>query len=250
MLDSSWSMLAKTHGRETRWDRAIAEARRIAASSDQVAIATTADGLVQGLTDDSVLVEAALARLAPRRSLIPRGRPFPACEAVHFITDGAVAHHLDQSSSCTRCSRQSTMSRLPHSTCADARGRRARPGRRKSRAPISRSRTSRKTADRPHHAVARQDAGRREQHVSRAGEAYRQIVPLTRQGDPALHAHVDAPENALDVDDDGFAWIARAPPLAVRWLAIIRSGSGGCSPTTRCPRDLCCAGGIQSAARM
>ena len=28
-------------------------------------------------------------------------------------------------------------------------------------------------------------------------------MPLTRQGDPALHAHVDAPENALDIDDDG-----------------------------------------------
>ena len=32
------------------------------------------------------------------------------------------------------------------------------------------------------------------QHTSlAAGEAYRQIVPLDRQGDPALHAHVDAP---------------------------------------------------------
>src|SRR4029079_8254927 len=47
VLDSSWSMRAKPHGREPRWERAVAEARRIAASSDQVAIATTADGLVQ-----------------------------------------------------------------------------------------------------------------------------------------------------------------------------------------------------------
>ena len=38
-------MLAKTRGGETRWDRALAEARRVAASSDQVALATTADGL-------------------------------------------------------------------------------------------------------------------------------------------------------------------------------------------------------------
>ena len=30
VLDSSWSMRAKTKGSDTRWDRAIAEARRIA----------------------------------------------------------------------------------------------------------------------------------------------------------------------------------------------------------------------------
>jgi len=48
-----------------------------------------------------------------------------------------------------------------------------------------------------------------------AGETYRQVVPLARQGDPALHAHIDAPDNALDVDDDGYAWIARARPLSV-----------------------------------
>ena len=67
VLDSSWSMLAKTRGRETRWDRAIAEARRIAATTEQVAIATTADGLVQGLTDDAVLVESALGTTLARR---------------------------------------------------------------------------------------------------------------------------------------------------------------------------------------
>jgi hypothetical protein len=41
------------------------------------------------------------------------------------------------------------------------------------------------------------------------------VVPLVRRGDPDLHAHVEAADNALDVDDDGFAWIARAQPLAV-----------------------------------
>src|SRR5689334_19661608 len=39
VLDSSWSMLARTQGRDTRWDRAIAEARRIASTTEQVAIA-------------------------------------------------------------------------------------------------------------------------------------------------------------------------------------------------------------------
>src|SRR4029079_1096558 len=71
VLDSSWSMLARTQGRETRWDRAIAEARRVAATTEQVAIATTADGLVQGLSDDGALVDAAPGALAPARVRTP-----------------------------------------------------------------------------------------------------------------------------------------------------------------------------------
>jgi hypothetical protein len=68
VIDSSWSMLARTRGGDTRWDRALAEARRVAASSDQVAIATTADGVVEGPTDDPVLIESALGRLTPSGS--------------------------------------------------------------------------------------------------------------------------------------------------------------------------------------
>jgi hypothetical protein len=100
VLDSSWSMLAKARGRETRWDRAIAEARRIARSTDQVAIATTADGLVQGVTGDSVLVESALARLAPSAFGDTSWPAAPGVESVHFITDGAVPHHLDRVRAC------------------------------------------------------------------------------------------------------------------------------------------------------
>src|SRR4051812_13063754 len=96
VLDSSWSMRAKTNARDTRWDRAIAEARRIAASSDQVAIATTADGLVQGLTDDSVLVDSALGRLSPSAFGDTSWPTVSGVQSVHFITDGAVPHHLDR----------------------------------------------------------------------------------------------------------------------------------------------------------
>jgi len=48
---------------------------------------------------------------------------------------------------------------------------------------------------------------------------------------PDLVLIVDAPDNALDVDDDGFAWIARARPLSVvvvgehtEWLRRLVSG--------------------------
>src|SRR5260221_513272 len=67
VLDSSWSMLARTRGGDTRWTRAIAEARRLlsASSGGEVALATTADGLVEGPTPDLALIEAALDRVAP-----------------------------------------------------------------------------------------------------------------------------------------------------------------------------------------
>jgi hypothetical protein len=48
-----------------------------------------------------------------------------------------------------------------------------------------------------------------------AGEAYRQVIPLVRLGDAALSARIEAPQNALDVDDEGFAWIDRAQRMSV-----------------------------------
>src|SRR5258706_1544200 len=51
VIDSSWSMLARTRGGTTRWGRAIAEARRLTAASPRdVALPTTADGPVEGPT--------------------------------------------------------------------------------------------------------------------------------------------------------------------------------------------------------
>ena len=216
VLDSSWSMRAKTKGRDTRWDRAIAEARRIAASSDQVAIATTADGLVQGLTDDSVLVESALARLAPSAFGDTSWPTVSGVQTVHFVTDGAVPHHLDPSVvvhsvfesvnnvAITAFDVRSTLSaprRGPDSQVGTAYLEVANFAAKPQTVHITMFRGQGKIFD-SHSDLA-------------AGEAYRQVVPLARQGDPALHAHIEASDNALDVDDDGYAWIARARPLSV-----------------------------------
>ena len=67
VIDSSWSMGTETANGDTRWERAMAQARTLIAASagDEVALATTADGLVEGPTTDSVLLEAALDRIAP-----------------------------------------------------------------------------------------------------------------------------------------------------------------------------------------
>jgi len=216
VLDSSWSMLARTHGRETRWDRAVAEARRIAATTEQVAIATTADGLVQGLTDDVVLVESALSRLSPAGYGDTSWPAVSGVESVHFITDGAVSRHLDPSV-------------VVHSvfepvgnvaiTAFDVRSTLA-PGRRGPDAEVGTAYLEVANFSlKPqtvHITIVRGKATIADSRTDlSAGEAYRQVVPLARRGDPDLHAHVDASDNALDVDDDGFAWIARAQLLAV-----------------------------------
>jgi len=232
VLDSSWSMRARTQGRDTRWDRAIAEARRIAASSDQVAIATTADGLVQGLTDDSVLVESALARLAPSAFADTSWPTVSGVQSVHFVTDGAVPHHLDRSVvihsvfepvnnvAITAFDVRSTLTagrRGPDSQVGTAYLEIANFAGKAQTVHITMFRGKERIADSKTNLAA--------------GEAYRQVVPLARQGDPALHAHIEAPDNALDVDDDGYAWIARARPLSVvvvgehtEWIRRLLSG--------------------------
>ena len=75
-----------------------------------------------------------------------------------------------------------------------------------------------------------------------AGDAYRQVIPLARQGEPALRAHVEASQNALDADDDGFAWIGRAQRLSVvvvgehtEWLRRLFAADADVRPTFVAP---------------
>jgi len=219
VVDSSWSMLARTRSGETRWQRAIAEARRIAASAGgvPVAVATTADGLVQGATSDSTLIETALDRVTPAGgggSAWPR---LPGAD-VHFVTDGAVARPLDRDVVI-----HSVYEAAPNAgiTAFDVR------------------RTLDETAD--HEAylevvnfgqgqavrimVTRGTAPLLDRRVEMgAGEAFHQVMRLPRDGASDLSARIDASRDALDVDNVAFGWIA--PPLTVAvvgdstaWLA-------------------------------
>src|SRR3954470_287772 len=89
-IDSSWSMLARTRSGETRWDRALAEARRLAATASpgaEVAIATTGDGLLEAPTADTTVLDAALDRAVPAGA--GTGWPNVPGATVHLITDGA-----------------------------------------------------------------------------------------------------------------------------------------------------------------
>jgi hypothetical protein len=216
VIDSSWSMLAKTPGGETRWDRALAAARRIAAASDQVAIATTADGLIEGPTDDAVLVESAIAGLAPSAADASRWPAVAAMDAVHFITDGASARQLDRSVIV-----HSVFEPVPNVaiTAFDVRPSLG-PERRGSAAQIAEAYLEvANFAPAPQQVRIQLVRGNVTINDSRidmaAGEAYRQVIPLVRLGDAALSARIEAPQNALDVDDEGFAWIDRAQRMSV-----------------------------------
>lgn len=237
VIDSSWSMLAKTRGGPTRWDRAVAEARRIAAAAGDrpAALATTADGLVEGPTTDGTLLESALDRLAPYGGDATAWPELAGADEVHFLTDGTVARRLPDAV-------------IVHSVFEPA----ANVGITAFDVRPSGSSAEPADADRAADAylevanfgpaaqevrvtVTRGDAVVLDRRVSiAAGGALRQILPLARSDEAALQARVQAPENALEADDRAYAWIADARPAVVTvvgqdtaWLRPLVTGDPG-----------------------
>lgn len=211
VLDASWSMRARTPEGDTRWERAVAGARALALSAgSDVAIATTADGLVEGPTADTALVAAALDRLQPSGG---EGQAWPridGVDATHFFTDGALLRPIDPSVIVHSVFRPAA------NVAITAFG--ARPA------------TSSATSASAYLEIANYaDAGQRV-HVTvtrgttviadrwidmAAAEVSRQTLPLEPAGGATLRAHVSASANALDVDDDAVAWLASGDPITV-----------------------------------
>ena len=211
VVDSSWSMLARTGGGETRWDRAVAEARRLAAASDvEVALATTADGLVEGPTTDRVLIDTTLDRLSPAGGDATSWPQVGDGDAVHFITDGTIARLMDtgvivhsvfEPAANVAVTAFDVRPSLGSRYAGDAYLEVANfaPGPQRVRVTLTRGTAS--VFDRSFDMAS--------------GEALRQVIPLPRGADPSLRAHVEAPSNALAIDDDAFASIDGAQPLSV-----------------------------------
>ena len=92
VLDSSWSMRARLPAGGTRWDRAVEQARALAhASAAEIAVATTAEGVVEGPTGDRARIDRALTRLTPSGGPDGSWPRIADAESTHFFTDGAVA---------------------------------------------------------------------------------------------------------------------------------------------------------------
>ena len=212
VLDSSMSMSANTNDGRTRWQHAVALARRLMSSTGggDVSLATTGEGLVEGPTSDTALLESALDRLTPVGGTDVPWPRLTGIDAVHFITDGArerpldptvVVHSVFEAASNVAV----TAMAVRPATSADGGGEAYLEVANYSATPQS----VRITLTRGSESLVDQsvDMG--------AGEAARQVVPLAATGDPRLHAHVSAKQDALVEDDDAVAWIGAAQPLAV-----------------------------------
>jgi hypothetical protein len=220
VIDSSWSMLARTRGGGTRWDRAIAEARRVAAAAGgDVAVATTADGIVEGPTPDLTLIETALDRLSASGGGAATLPQLSGAE-VHLITDGAVARALDaavvvhsvhEAAANAGIIAFEVRPPLDGGTAHEAYLEVANFG------PPQQVRVT----------VTRGDSAIFERKIDMAaGEALQQVLRVARDGAPELRARISADNDALGADNEAFGWLQDAKPLTVAvvgsqttWLA-------------------------------
>jgi hypothetical protein len=211
VLDSSWSMRARTPEGDTRWQRAIAGARALALSAgSDVAVATTADGLVEGPTSDSALIATVFDRLEPAGG---EGQAWPRVDGVdvtHFFTDGALLRPLDPTvvvhsvfrpapnlSITAFGARPATSSADGASAYLEVANYAPEP----QRAHITVTRGSSVVADRWLDLAG--------------GQVSQQALPLAAAGGATLRARVSAPGNALDIDDEAVAWLVNGDPIAV-----------------------------------
>jgi hypothetical protein len=235
VLDSSWSMLARASG-GTRWDRAVGEARRLAAAAGgEVAIATTSDGMVEGPTTDRALLDAALERLTPG------GAPGPwpeldRADGVHFITDGGTPHPSDQPVTVHSVYEPASNVAI---TAFDVRTRD--DGRSEVFLEVTNFGPRRDTRI----VVRRGEAELLDRTLAiDDGQSARHVIPIPSGGEPRLTAAVTASDDALAIDNEAFAWIAAADPIRVTvvgpqtaWLARLLAQSQNVQPRFVAPAD-------------
>ena len=212
VLDSSWSMAARTSSGETRWQRAVRQARTLAAAAGggDVALATTADGLVEAPTSDLALIETAIDRLAPSGGEDAAWPRVPGADHVHFITDGATDRVLGK-----EVTLHSVFEAASNVAIVAFGARPAAAGAAAGEAYVQ---------------VANYSAAPRQVRLTvtrgttvlssntidmAAGEAVSQVVPLAAGGGARLIARVEASDDALAEDNEAFAWIDGADPLDV-----------------------------------
>ncbi len=211
VLDSSWSMLADTPGGGTRWDRAVQVARQLAISAggDDVALATTAEGLLEGPTADLALIETALGSIGPTGG-DDAGWPTLGGGAVtHFLTDGAVARSLDAGVEV-----HSVYAPAPNVaiTAFDIRRAAMPTGAHEAYLEID---NYAEVAQPVRLLVTRGTEVVTDTTVDMTpGEAVRQTLVLG-PGEPRLRARVTAEHNELTIDDEAVAWFVGAQPTAV-----------------------------------
>jgi hypothetical protein len=212
VLDSSLSMEAAAGRGQTRWTRAVGEARRLFASSSgaELALATTADGLVEGPTADLALLESALDRVKPGGGDAAAWPRLAGASAVHFVTDGAAARTVDAAVTVHTVFEPAdnvgitALEVRPSLTPGSAGDAYLEIGNYAAAGQKVRLR------------VTRGDVGALDREFDMGpSEVMRQVIPVPQGGDAALRVRVEAPKNALEADDTAFAWVARSRPVTI-----------------------------------
>jgi hypothetical protein len=217
VIDSSWTMLARTPAGETRWDRAIAAARARARASGgaAVCVATTAEGVVQGPTSDRTLVASALDRLRPSGAVDGAWPRVANVDAVHLFTDGARARVVPEGvtvesvfvpAANVAVTTLDVVAR--DSGQADV-----------FVAVVNHARTSQTVQ-----LVVTRGA---EAIVDRslaiaAGASARESLVVPMAGEPRFHARVTARDNAMTLDDEAAVWFSPSRP---RTIAVVGTAS-------------------------
>lgn len=212
VIDSSWSMLAQTASGQTRWDRAVSRARALAigAGGEEVVLATTADGVVEGPTPDVALIEAALDRIAPSGGETTAWPRVDGARATYFLTDGAIARPLDSDVTVESMFEAAANVAI---TAFDVRSSTAQDSAGQAFLEVA---NYADTTQSVHISVSRGEQPILDVTTDlAAGAAVQRVVPLERRGDARLRARISAKSNALVVDDEAVAWIEGMQPLRV-----------------------------------
>lgn len=233
VLDSSDSMRARTSAGGTRWLRAVADARGLAWSvPGAVALATTADGLIEGPTTDAGLIDAALDRIAPSGGDAGAWPQLAGADAVYFVTDGAVARPLESGVQV-----HSVFEAAPNAaiTAFDVRRSLERGAAGEAYLEVANFAPAQKIRVR----LTRGTTSLLDRTVDMAaGASLRQVVRLGHGDERDVRARIDAPQDALAIDNEATASIDRARPLTVTvvgtqtaWLAALLAGDPGVTAT-------------------
>lgn len=212
VLDSSWSMLAATPDGGTRWDRAIRGARAVvdASAGADVALATTAEGVLEGPTADRALLDSALARARPSGGVEGAWPRIADAAVVHFFSDGVRPRLIEPDVAV-----HSVFSPAPN-VAVTALDVRASPGGGGASDVFVTVANYAPAQQAVHLTVTRGAATLFDRTIAMAPEArHSEALTIPTSGEPRLRARVSAANNALGIDDDVTTWLAAADPLTV-----------------------------------
>lgn len=212
VFDSSWSMRARTPSGAARWDDAMQAARAVvqAWSGGEVALATTAEGVIEGPTSDTALLQNAFGRVRPSGGAEGAWPQVAGVTAIHFFTDGALARIIPADVAV-----HSVFAPAPN-VAITAFEVQPSGGRDATATVFLAVANHAVTSQAVRVAVGRASEVLFDRSIDiPAGRTHRETITVASAGDPRFRAHLSAAENQLDIDDDATAWLWSAEPLRV-----------------------------------